>query len=147
MGEPDAVADDLDDAALERRIQAAVDLGRIGRGSDRIQRRSRQRRDDLERFERLSGKSFEAVLHQFLEPLRDRGPFAGRHLASTTQERASDLLGEEGIAARHLVEAEERGSREPLTHLVAKHPFDRVDGERSDVDAMHAILGERPGEA
>ena len=125
VGEPDAVADDLDDAALERRIQTAVDLGRIGRGGDRIQRRSRQRRDDLERFERLSGQSFEAVLDEFLEPLRDRGPFAGRHLTSTTQQRASDLLGEEGIASRGLVETEERGPLEALSHLVADHPFDR----------------------
>ena len=48
MGEPEAVADDLDDTVLERRIQAMVDLGRIGRGSDDIQCRSRQGRDDLE---------------------------------------------------------------------------------------------------
>jgi hypothetical protein len=75
-------------------------------------------------------------------PLRDRGPFAGRHLTSTTQERQSDLLGEEGIAARHLMEAEERGSREILTHLVEEHPFDGVRGQRSDVDGVLAILGE-----
>jgi hypothetical protein len=50
VGEPKAVADDLDDAVLDGRIQAPVDLGRIGRGSDRIERCSLQGRDDLERF-------------------------------------------------------------------------------------------------
>ena len=39
VGEPKAVADDLDDAVLERRFQATIDLGRIGRGTDRSQRR------------------------------------------------------------------------------------------------------------
>jgi 5-methylcytosine-specific restriction endonuclease McrA len=73
VGEPKAVADDLDDAVLERRIQATVDLGRIGRGSDRIQRRCRQGRDDLERFEGMGGKPFEAVLDEYLKPLGDRG--------------------------------------------------------------------------
>jgi hypothetical protein len=99
MGEPDAVTDDLDDAVLERRIQATVHLRRIGRGRDRIQRRGRQGRDYLERCEGLGGKAFEAVLDELLKPLGDRGPFAGRDLTSTPQERASDLLGEERIAA------------------------------------------------
>ena len=45
------------------------------------------------------------------------------------------------------MKAEERRSREVLTHRVTEHPIDRVDGERPDVDAMHAILEERPGDA
>ena len=93
------------------------------------------------------GEPLEAVLDEFLKPFRDRGPFAGRHLTPTTQQRASDLLGEEGIAARRLVDAEDGGSRDALTHLVAEHPFDRVDGERPDVDAMHVTIGKRPGDA
>ena len=80
-------------------IHLRIHLPRIGRGRDRIQRRGRQSRDHLERCERLGGKAFEAVLDELLKPLGDRGPFAGRHLTSTPQERASDLLGEERIAA------------------------------------------------
>ena len=139
--------DDLHHAVLDGRTKSTVDRGRIGRGRDRVERRRRQGRDHLERFDGLGGEPLEAVLDEFLKPFRDRGPFAGRHLTPTTQERASDLLGEEGIAARRLVDAEERGSREAFTHLVAEHPFDRVDGERPDVDAMHVTLGERPGDA
>ena len=66
-------------------------------------------------------------------------PFAGRHLTSTTQERASDLLGEEGISSRGLVETKEHGPLEPLGHRVEEHPFDRLGGKRPDVDPVHAI--------
>ena len=70
------------------------------------------------------------------------GPFPGRHVASSAKERQPDLLGVEGVATRHLVEAEERGPREPVTHLVPEHPFDGVEGQRPDVNPIHAILGE-----
>ena len=125
-----------------RRTQATVDLGRIGRGSDRIERWCRQGRDDLERFEGLGGKPLEAVLDELLKAVRDREPFAGRHVTSTAKERQSDLLSEEGIASRHLVEAQERGSGEPFPNLGPEHPFEGVQRQRSDVDGVHAILGE-----
>ena len=40
------------------------------------------------------------------------------------------------------MEAEERGTWEPLTDLVPEHPFEGVLRQRSDVDGVHAILGE-----
>ena len=119
MGEP-AVADDLHDAVLDRRTKATVDLGRIGRGSDRIERRCRQGRDDLERFEGLGRKPLEAVLDELLKAVRDRRSFAGRHVTSTAKERESDLLCEEGIASRHLVEVQERGPGEPFPTLARR---------------------------
>ena len=88
------------------------------------------------------GKPLEAVLDELLKAVGDREPFAGRHVTPTAKERQSDLLGEEGIASRHLVETKERGSRESLTHLGPEHPFECVHRQRSDVDVVHAILGE-----
>jgi hypothetical protein len=82
VGEPHAVADDLDDVVLDRRTQATADPGRIGRRSDHIRRRRRQRRDGLERLEGLGGKPLEAVLDELLEPLGDRRPFAGHDRTS-----------------------------------------------------------------
>ena len=40
------------------------------------------------------------------------------------------------------MEAEERGSGEPFPHLGPEHPFEGVLRQRSDVDGVHAILGE-----
>ena len=40
------------------------------------------------------------------------------------------------------MEAEERGSGEPLPDLGPEHPFEGVLRQRSDVDGVHAILGE-----
>ena len=143
VGEPEAVADDLHDVVVDRRTQTIVDPARRSdRRSDHIQRRCRQSRDDLERFDGLAREPLEAVLDEFLEAVRDREPFAGRHVTSTAKERQSDLLSEEGIASRHLVEAEERGSGEPFPHLGPEHPFEGVLRQRSDVDGVHAILGE-----
>ena len=125
-----------------RRIQATVDLGRIGRGGDRIQRRRRQGRDDLQRFDGPRGEPLEAILDELLQAIGDREPFSGRHVTSAAKERQSDLLREEGIAPRHLVEAQERGPVEPLPDLVPEHPFEGVQRQRSHVDGVHAILGE-----
>jgi hypothetical protein len=111
------------------------------RRSDCIQRRCRQGRDDFESFDGSRRESLEAVLDEFLKAVRDGEAFACRNFTSTAKERQSDLLGEEGIASRHLVEAEERGPWEPLTHLVPENPFDGVEGERPDANGMHAIPG------
>jgi hypothetical protein len=143
VGEPKAVADDLDDAVLDGRIQATVDLGRIGRGSDRIQRRCRQGRDHLEGLDGPRRESPEAILDELLKAVRDREPFAGRHVTSTAKERQSDLPSEERVASRYLVEAQERRSGEPFPDLGPKHPFEGVLRQRSDVDGFSAILGER----
>jgi len=82
-----------------------------------------------------------------LKAVRDREPFAGRHVTSTAKERQSDLPSEERIASRHLVETQERRSGEPFTNLGPKHPFERVVRQRSDVDGISAILGERRHDA
>ena len=141
--EPEPVADDLHDVVLDRRTQTIVDPARRSdRRSDHIERRSRQGRDDLQGFDGPRREPLEAILDELLKAVRDREPFAGRHVTSTAKERQSDLLGEEGIASRHLVEAEERGSGEPFPHLGPEHPFEGVLRQRSDVDGVHAILGE-----
>ena len=147
VGEPWPVAGDFHHTVLDGRTKSTVDRGRSGRPSDRVERRRRQGRDDLEGLDGLGWEPFEAVLDEFLKPFRDRGPFAGRHLAPTTQERAPDLLGEERIAARHLVEAEERGSREALTDLDAEHPcrWRRRRGNRRGRDARDPRRAPRRG--
>jgi hypothetical protein len=142
MREPEAAADDLHDPVLDGRTDAMVNRGWSDRRSDCIQRRCRQGRDDFESFDGSRRESLEAVLDEFLKAVRDGEAFACRNFTSTAKERQSDLLGEEGIASRHLVEAEERGPREALTHLVPEHPFDGVLRQRSDVDGVSAILGE-----
>jgi hypothetical protein len=142
VGEPEPVADDLYDAVLGGRTQSIVDRRGSDRLSDRLQRRCRQGRHDLEGFDGPRRKPLETVLDEVLEALRDREPFAGRHVTSTAKERQSDLLCEEGIASRHLVEAEERGSGEPFPHLGPKHSFEGVLRQRFDVDGVHAILGQ-----
>ena len=100
MGEPEAVADDLDDAVLDRRTQATVDLARGSVAAAIASSVGADRAETTSSASTVSrGKPLEAVLDELLKPLGDRGPFAGRHLTSTAKERASDLLGEEGIAA------------------------------------------------
>ena len=53
VGEPEAAADDLDDAVLDGRTQANVLPGGSDHRGDRVQRRCRQGRDDLEGFDGL----------------------------------------------------------------------------------------------
>jgi hypothetical protein len=143
MREPEAAADDLRDFVVDRRTQTIVDpTRRSDRRSDHIERRSRQGRDDLQGFDGPRREPPEAILDERLKAVRDREAFAGRHVTSTAKERQSDLPSEEGIASRHLVKAQERRSGEPFPNLGPEHPFEGVLRQRSDVDGVHAILGE-----
>ena len=96
------------------------------------------------------GRPSEAILDELLEAVRDREPFAGRHVTSTAKERAVRSPGRR----RDCLPTSRGGSgawsgRTPSPDLVPEHPFQGVQRQRSDVDGVHAILGEgrrrRPG--
>ena len=55
----------------------------------------------------------EAVFDELLQAVGDRKLLARPHIVPASKQRECDLLGEEGVPARHLVDAQERGPREP----------------------------------
>jgi len=83
------------------------------------------------------------VFDELLQAVGDREPLARPNLVPASKQRECDLLGEEGIAARHLVDAQERRPREPLTDRFQDDPLDVVEGQRPDMEVVHALLRER----
>ena len=137
VGEPNRPVLALDHVRGDGRVE------RVRRDARPLQERLRrraQRRDERERLARGRRKRGDPRAHELVERLGNRQRL---ERVDVGVERAGQLQREERIAARPLVDAEQRLPREGPAEPVAQEPVDRADAERSHRQPPDALRAER----
>ena len=127
----------LDHVRDEGRVESLrVDTGPLEDGC----RRCPERRRKCERLSRPLGQADDPRAHELVERLRhgERLRWVGVH-----RESARQLQREERIAARALVDAEQRLTGEGLPEAVTQQPMERADAERSHRQSLDALATQR----
>ena len=120
---------------------------RVGRNTCPLQKRLRrrpQRRGERERVARHRGKSGEPRADELVQPLRNRKRL---ERVDVHLENACQLQREERIAARPLVDAEQRLAGERPPETVVQQPMERADAERSNRHAARRAPHPAPAPA
>jgi hypothetical protein len=140
VGEPEPVADDLDDrCSIAGSRRASIGDGAIASATVSRSVTTRPRRSPAP--QRSPAAVPEAVFDEFLKAVGDREPLRWPHVVPTAKQRECDLLSEEGIAPRHLVDAQRAWSGRTLADRVQDDPLDVVHGQRPTWTDVHAFLG------
>jgi hypothetical protein len=133
--EPHLLGVELHDAGGGRRLDR---LAASREPVDQRHRGPRQRRDRLHRLQGGWGEQGEAVVEQPLEAGGDRQLLGRRVLGAVPEDGEGDLLGEEGVAAGHAVEPQQRPPRQRRGQPGGQQPVQLRHGERSDLQAVQA---------
>ena len=126
MREPDSADHALDDVGGQRGLEHVLGMSR---GTQEVDRSHAEGGDERQRAPRAFGQRRESSADQLVQALRDRERL---RRVEVHGQRSGELERVEGIAARGLVDAEQRRSREDAVEPLAEDCLQCAGAERAN---------------